>query len=166
MDAIDLKILSALSADARMSNKVLAASVQLSPSTCLERVRRLRETGVIRGFHADLSPSALGINVEALLFIELAKHNERVVNDYFSHVLSLPETRTAFIITGRHDVLVHVAVRDTAHLKDLILSSFTIGADVLRVETVIIFDVQHTFGLGRSDEEAAGAAGARKSPVP
>ena len=60
LDEVDHTILRALAADARIPNNRLAAQAGVAPSTCLMRVRRLQDTGVIRGFHADLAPEALG----------------------------------------------------------------------------------------------------------
>lgn len=60
LDRIDCGILAALQNDGRLSNKELAARVGLAPSSCLARVRRLREGGVLRGVHADVDPRALG----------------------------------------------------------------------------------------------------------
>ncbi len=61
LDRIDHQILGHLQKDARMSNKELAARIRLAPSTCLGRVQRLVEEGVIRGFHADVDPAAVGV---------------------------------------------------------------------------------------------------------
>ena len=57
LDAVDREILRVLAVDARTSNNVLAAQVGVAPSTCLMRVRRLQDVGVIRGFHAELAPN-------------------------------------------------------------------------------------------------------------
>jgi DNA-binding Lrp family transcriptional regulator len=154
MDRTDVKILEQLAADGSISNKTLAATVGLSPSTCLERVRRLKESGAIRGIYADVDVAVVGVRLEALLFIRLTKHTARVVNDFFEHALSLPETRSAFIITGQHDVIVHVAAQDTKHLKELIINAFTSVPEVSGIETVIIFDVAHRRQLPRRGGDA------------
>src|ERR1700759_4192048 len=67
LDEADHKILRILAADARTPNNVLAAQVGVAPSTCLLRVRRLQDAGVIRGFRAELAPEALGRPLQALL---------------------------------------------------------------------------------------------------
>jgi DNA-binding Lrp family transcriptional regulator len=74
LDRIDFALLAALQKDARLSNKELAARVALAPSSCLERVRRLREEGVLTGFRAQVDPRALGIAMQALVFVRLARH--------------------------------------------------------------------------------------------
>ena len=71
LDRIDFDILAALQENGRMSNKELAEAHGISPSTCLERVRRLRALGAISGVHAHVLPQALGIGVQALISIRL-----------------------------------------------------------------------------------------------
>ena len=71
LDETDHEILRVLAADARTPNNVLAAHVGLAASTCLMRVRRLQDTGVIRGFHADLAPEALGRPLQAIVSVRL-----------------------------------------------------------------------------------------------
>ena len=73
MDRIDDAILASLQKDGRISNKELAAAVGLAPSSCLERMRRLQERGVITGFRADVDPKAVGIGLQAFVFVRLAK---------------------------------------------------------------------------------------------
>ena len=74
MDRIDDAILGALQNDGRMSNKELAAQVGLAPSSCLDRVRRLHERGVIRGYHAEVDPGAMKIGLQAFVFVRLTQH--------------------------------------------------------------------------------------------
>ena len=72
LDRIDIELIRLLRKHARLSNKDLAEAVGVAPSTALERVRRLRETGVIRGFHAEFDPQALGIDLQAMVAVRLA----------------------------------------------------------------------------------------------
>lgn len=139
-DRIDFAIASILQNDARIANKELAALVGLAPSSCHERVRRLWSEGLITGTCTHVDAKKLGVGVEALLFIELAKHKRTVVDSFMSDVASIPEVRLAFLITGRYDLVVHVVARDTQHLKDLALDRFTSRAGVTRIETSIIYE--------------------------
>ena len=115
-DRIDDGILSALQNNARMSNKELAAVVGLAPSSCLERVRRLQATGVLRGYRAKVDPGSLGIGLEAFVSVRLAKHSREVVDSFREHVTTLKETVAIYHVAGQEDFLVHVAVRDADHL--------------------------------------------------
>jgi len=143
LDRIDMGLLTILQNNARTSNKEMAAAVGLAPSTCHERIKRLWDIGVVRSMHAEVDPQALGVGLEALLFIELAKHERGTVDLFLEDVARIPEVRFAALITGRHDLIVHVAVRDTTHLKNLALDRFTSRAGVTRIETSVIYETRH-----------------------
>lgn len=140
LDRIDAEILRQLQNNARLSNKELAARVDLAPSTCLVRVRRLQEDGYFRGFHAEVDPAAVGIGVEALVAVKLSRHARSQVESFRHHVLSLPEVVAFYHLTGEADFLLRVAVRDLGHLRELTLSAFTTRNEVSRIETSVIFE--------------------------
>jgi DNA-binding Lrp family transcriptional regulator len=162
-DRIDFGIVAALQKDARLSNKELAAQVGLSPSSCLERVRRLRAAGVLRGFHADVDPGALGFRLEALIAVRLKRHARLIVEAFRAHVLALPQVLALYHLGGRDDFLVHVAVRDTEHLRDLAYS-FTTRRDVVHLETSIIFE--HSRRLATLADDVQHEAPARRPRPP
>jgi DNA-binding Lrp family transcriptional regulator len=140
LNRIDLAILAALQNNARLSNKELAARVDLAPSSCLERVRRLREDGVLTGFRAQVDPRALGVAIQALVFVRLVRHAREQVKSFGAHALSLRETIGVYHVAGHHDFLVHVGVRDANHLRDLAMDAFTSRPEVSRIETHLIFE--------------------------
>lgn len=140
LDRIDFAIVAALQNDARLSNKELAARVGLAPSSCLERVRRLRHEKVLRGFRAEVDPAALGVGMQALIFVRLARHARKHVQTFRRHALGLPETLALYHVAGHQDFLVHVAIRDANHLRDLALDAFTTRREVARMETHLIFE--------------------------
>ncbi|HRC87977.1 MAG TPA: Lrp/AsnC family transcriptional regulator [Thermoanaerobaculia bacterium] len=139
-DRIDIEILRELQKNARLSNKELAVRVGLAASSCLERVRRLANAGFFRGFHADLDPRKVGVGLEAMITIRLAHHVRNQVESFRGHVLSLPEVVAVYHLTGRSDFLVHVAVRDLDHLRELALNAFTTREEVDQMETSVVFN--------------------------
>ena len=155
LDRTDYAILRLLQKNARISNKEIAAAVELAPSTCHERVKRLHESGVILGAHIEVDPAAVGVGLEALYMIELSKHERGTVDRFLEEVVGIPEVRNVFLVSGRYDLVVHVAVRDTRHLKDLALDNFTSRPSVTRIETSIIFEarVRHDLPLPFSDSD-------------
>ncbi len=140
LDRIDRVLVLELQKNARISNKDLAALVGLSPSSCLERVRRLRERGVLRGFHAAVDPALVGRPTQALISVRLQVHNRHLIDDFYRHVLLLPESVSVYHVTGADDYVVHVAVPDTEHLRSLVLD-LTARDEVEHVETRLIFQV-------------------------
>ena len=140
LDRIDNAILCALQNDGRMSNKELAARVGLSPSSCLERVRKLHEKNVIVGVSAKVNPRALGIGLQAFVFVRLAQHSRDAVDAFREHLKSLSEVVSIYHVAGQEDFVVHVAVRDADHLRNLTLDGFTTRAEVARLNTALVYE--------------------------
>ena len=144
LDRTDSAIISALQRNAGLSNKELASKVELAPSSCLERVRRLRKEGVLKGFHADVSPEALGIGLQAIIAIRVSSHQEDKVVALREQLIAHPEVINFYYLAGRTDFLVHVAVRDVDHLRALGAEAITSQKIVDQVETSLIFDYRRS----------------------
>ena len=147
LDRTDFAILGVLQKNARVANNRLAELVGVAPSTCLERVRRLVRLSVVQGYHADVQPSALGVGLEAMISVRLRRHSRELVDSFRSYVVELEEVRSVFHVTGGDDFLVHVAVRDSNHLRDLALDSFTTRPEVDHIQTRLIFQYTPTWRL-------------------
>ena len=143
LDRIDRKILSLLQNDAQISNRDLAAEVDLAPSTCLNRVNRLREEGILLDSHYIIEPEALAIGIQALVSVQLARHSRKDVDAFHGHALSLDEVRAVYHVTGPKDFVLHIAVRDTDHLRDLTMDALTTRPEVAQLETALIYVHDH-----------------------
>ncbi|SFE49146.1 transcriptional regulator, AsnC family [Actinacidiphila alni] len=139
LDPVDLEILRLLQNDARTTYRDLAAAVGVAPSTCLDRVTRLRRGGVILGHELRLDPAKLGRGLEALLLVQVRPHRRELITPFVERVRALPESRALFHLTGPDDYLVHVAVTGATDLQRLVIDEFTSRREVARVETRLIF---------------------------
>jgi DNA-binding Lrp family transcriptional regulator len=147
LDRIDFEIIRLLQKNAWLSNKEIAAAVRLAPSTCHERIRNLRASGIIRGAHAEVSARAIGLNLEAIAFIKLAKYERAVIDRFLSDMESIPEVRNVFLVSGRYDVMLHVVVKDIDHLRNLGLDRITSQSVVVNIETSIVYDSRSRYEL-------------------
>lgn len=163
LDRIDFALLAALQNDARLSNKELAAHVDLAPSTCLERVRRLRAEGALLGAHHEVADEALGIGVQALVHVQLTRHSRDVVEEFESSVFEVDEVIAVYHVTGEHDFLLHVVVADPEHLRALLLDRFTTRDEVARVQTQILFS--HRRKAVRPNFRDTDAEGGRRGKI-
>ncbi|MCG8493628.1 MAG: Lrp/AsnC family transcriptional regulator [Sneathiellales bacterium] len=140
LDRTDLKLLELLQKDARLSNKELAAAVELAPSSCHERLKNLRSKGILTKTGVEVDPSALGVGLEAVMMIEMSKHERMGVDTFLAEIVTIPEVRQVMLVTGQYDFFIHVMVRDMQHLKDLGLDKFSSYPGVTRIETSLVFD--------------------------
>lgn len=140
LDAVDRAILAALSADARIPNNALAERAGIAPSTCLGRVRALRERGVIRGFHADVDPAAIGRPIQAMIAVRMQSHARSHLTEFAAGVSELPEVLNVFFLAGADDFLVHVAARSTENLRNFVVVNLSGNPDVALTETNLIFE--------------------------
>jgi DNA-binding Lrp family transcriptional regulator len=140
LDRIDAAILSALQNNARITNRELAGMVGLAPSSCLDRVRRLTENGVLTGYRATIDPQQVGIGLQALVAVQLAKHSRDLVEGFRAHLRTLTEVISIYHMGGENDFLVHVAVRDANHLRDLALDAFTTREEVSHIQTSLVYE--------------------------
>ncbi|MHA6794418.1 Lrp/AsnC family transcriptional regulator [Pseudonocardia bannensis] len=147
LDATDRAILRALAADARIPNNALAEQVGIAASTCLTRVRALRERGVIRGFHADIDPRALGHDLEAMIAVRLQAHARCNMSQFVTRLAGLPEVLDVYFVAGTTDYLVHVATSSTDELRWFVAEQLSRHPDVASTETSLIFE--HVRAAGR-----------------
>jgi DNA-binding Lrp family transcriptional regulator len=147
LDRIDLEIIESLQNDARLSNKELAARIHLAPSSCLTRVRALAAAGVLTGYHAEVSPSSMGIGLQAFVAVRLTRTSRDAFRALQAHVLRLPEVLSVFHVSGMYDLQVHVAVRDVTHLRDLVVDELATRKEVDRCETSVIYAHERKPGL-------------------
>ena len=149
IDRTDAEILDLLQKNARISNKELAARIGLAPSSSLERVRRLEADGVLLGAHAEVAAEPLGVTMHAMLMVQLQKHSREVVEALRDHLLALPEVLAVYLVAGRHDYLVHVAVPDSKYLRDFAFDQITVRPEVVHVETSLIFEYKRNHVMPR-----------------
>jgi DNA-binding Lrp family transcriptional regulator len=140
LDDIDRRLLALLAEDARMPNNALAQRAGVAPSTCLSRVRALRERGVIRGYHADVDPAAVGRPIQAMIAVRLQSHARGHIPAFMAKIAALPEVLNVFFLGGADDFHVHIAAASTDELRDFVVVNLSGDPDVALTETNLIFE--------------------------
>lgn len=140
LDPVDRKILAELAADGRITNASLSARVGVAESTCIHRVRALREAGVITGVHADLDLAKLGLPLQAVVKVRLGSHNRDHVASFRATVAAVPGALRILHVAGEDDYLVHVAVESAEALRDLVLEHINVHPAVRHTETQLVFE--------------------------
>lgn len=123
-----------------MPNNQLAERVGLAPSTCHGRVRALERAGVITGYHAAISPAAIGRSVMAVISLRVVSRARNAMVPISEEMARLPGVLSVFLLTGERDLLVHVACGSTHELRDFIAEHLAGDARIENTQTQIVFD--------------------------
>lgn len=123
LDNLDRRILAALQRDARLTNVQLAEEVGLSPSPCLRRVRLLEEAGVIRGYHADLDRTGIGLGLTVFVGVKVERHHEETSTSFRNAVALLTEVVSCHLVSGESDFLLQVVVPDLRAYENFLLGT-------------------------------------------
>lgn len=137
-DSIDKQILSLLEQNARISNAELAEKVNLSPTPCLRRLRKLEDSGLIRGYGAVLNEKALGLHASALVFVNLDKNTKENAERFEAALKLLPEVMECFLVAGRHDYVLRVVTRDLDDYERFIKERLAELEKIADLESIII----------------------------
>jgi Lrp/AsnC family leucine-responsive transcriptional regulator len=167
LNEVDLKLLTELQADADRTNLELARIVGLSPAATLHRVRRLKESGVIRIISAQIDPAAAGFPLQMYVAATLARHEPRATRLFEDYVRSAPEIISADNVTGEMDYLLTVVARDVGELRDVLAALATRGGQrlvtYLRLEEIKPPSRLPLLPEQASPAPAAAAAASRRS---
>ncbi len=148
LDRTDRKILDILQRDGRISMTDLAEQVSLSATPCSERVRRLERDGVITGYHAHLSPEALGKTLLVFVEIKLSSKSGEVFDKVRQELLHVPDVLECFLVSGSFDYLVKArlgGMREYHRLLGNILKKLPMRAE--SHSYVVMEEVKETLAL-------------------
>lgn len=140
IDRHDQAILGQLQSDARQTNRSVAASVGLAPSTTLDRIRELERSGVITGYHAEVDLAALNRPLQALVAVKIQPKTRVIIDEFIDTVWALPETIAVHLMSGQEDVLVHLSVPDTDRLQQIVIDNIASLPGVVDERTSLVFD--------------------------
>jgi Lrp/AsnC family transcriptional regulator, leucine-responsive regulatory protein len=128
LDEVDITLLNELQADADRPNVELARIVGLSPAATLNRVRRLKESGVIRRITARLDSDAAGFPLQVYVMVTLARHDAAANRRFEEAVRDMPQVIGADWVTGEVDAMLLLVARDVADLQRVLIRMSTRGA--------------------------------------
>jgi len=138
MDVYERKILAELQRDGRISVTDLAARVGLSLSPCRRRLRALEQSGVIRGYRAELDPAALGLGFSTIVFVTLKEGDKRAVEAFEKAVVALHQVVQAQRLFGDPDYLLQVLVKDLSAFQRLYDAELSSLPGVQRLTSTLV----------------------------
>lgn len=120
LDRVDRHILDLLQQDGRMSMTELADRVGLTVTPCIERVRRLEREGVIVGYHARVSPGALGAGLLVFVEISMSHKSDRSFEDFRKEMLRIPQVQECHLVSGDFDYMVKARIGEIGQYRSLL----------------------------------------------
>jgi Lrp/AsnC family leucine-responsive transcriptional regulator len=121
LDEIDVKLLAELETDADRSNVELAAAIGLSPAATFNRVKRLKESGIVTRVTARLDSAAIGFNLQVYVMVTLGRHDDTAHKRFQDAVRELPQVILADWVTGEVDALLMVVARNVGELQRVLM---------------------------------------------
>jgi len=143
IDEIDQALIRLLSQNARITNAQLAQETGIAQSTCISRVRALVSKGIIQGFSANVDPAALGLGLQVLISVTLRATARQQLSQFMEEMRKLPEVVQVFFLGGSEDFIVHLAVRDSEHVREFVLANLSANPSVANTRTNMVFEHFH-----------------------
>ncbi|WP_336661002.1 Lrp/AsnC family transcriptional regulator [Leucobacter sp. USHLN153] len=139
LDDVDRKIIAELQANGRITNAELAERVGVAASTCIARVRSLQSRQIITGFTATVDPRAIGLDLEVLVSVTVRSGARQRITELSQELRRLPEVMQLYFLGGVEDFIVHLAVRDSDHVRDFVVEHLSAHPAVSSTRTSIVF---------------------------
>ncbi|MGS2744076.1 Lrp/AsnC ligand binding domain-containing protein [Halomonas sp. LS-001] len=154
LDRIDLKILRSLQDNARISYVDIAAEVGLSTTPCLERVKRLERSGIIRGYQALLDPQALKANLLVFVEISLETQSPAVFDEFRRSVEKLPQIQECHLVSGQFDYILKCRIPEMSAYRQLLGDVVLTLPGVKESKSYVVMEeVKESFNLHIPDFE-------------
>jgi Lrp/AsnC family leucine-responsive transcriptional regulator len=138
LDETDRQILDFLQEDSSISNVALARRLGLAPATTLDRVKKLKQRGVIRGQVALVDPVRVGQGTTAFVSVALASHQAEQVKQFRDSVARLPQVLECHHISGEYDYLLKVVAEDIRRYEDFLLGQLVATPNVGKIHTSFV----------------------------
>ena len=139
LDDVDRKILAELQANGRITNAELADRVGVAASTCIARVRSLVSRRVITGFTATVDPRMIGLDLQVLISVTVRSGARQLITEMSDQLKTLPEVTQLFFLGGVEDFIIHLAARDSDHVRDFVTEHLSAHPAVSSTRTSIVF---------------------------
>lgn len=141
LDSIDLRILSELQANGRITNVELSRRAKITAPPCLRRMRALEKAGYIKGYHAELEPKQLGFEVTGYVFVGLNSQNDADLRKFEEQARNWPEVRECYMLSGDVDFLLKCVAKDLSAFQSFVKETLTAFKTVASVKSFPVMNV-------------------------
>lgn len=139
LDRIDQKILEILQVNGRITNADLAEKINLSPTACLKRVKKIESSGVIKGYKAILDPEKLGYNINGLVLLKIGDTTREAVLAFSEELKEIPAITECHMSTGRTDYVARIYAKDFHDYETIVKDDLARLPNIVSMETLFLF---------------------------
>jgi len=140
LDRIDKKIMELLQQNGRITNTALAKQINLSPTPCLERVRKLERSGFIKSYRAVLDAQRMNAGFVTFVTVTLDRTTEDVFERFARRVQALPEIAECHMIGGGFDYILKVRTADMAGFREFLGASLTSLPEIAQTHSYFVME--------------------------
>jgi DNA-binding Lrp family transcriptional regulator len=137
LDRIDRKILNDLQEKGRMTNVQLAERAGISAPPCLRRVRALEESGVIKGYHAEIDPSSLGYGISVWAQVGLSSQSETDLKKFEDLIKGWPLVRECYLVSGEADYVLKIVAEDWDAYQKFLTQHLTAAPNISHIKSAL-----------------------------
>lgn len=149
LDQTDLKILRILQQNARLTNKELAAQVNLSATPVFERLKRLERNGYIKKYVAVLDADKLNRGFIVFCNVKMSRLSKEIARDFMERMLNIPEVTECYNISGQFDYLLKIHAPDMRYYQQFVLNVLGTIENLGSLESTFVMDtVKLEYGIG------------------
>jgi Lrp/AsnC family leucine-responsive transcriptional regulator len=138
LDKIDNKIIKRLQENGKMTNLQLSEEIGLSPAPTLERVRKLENSGIITGYHANVDSVLLGMGIKAYIQLSLERQAENSLSIFVDRVQRIEEIVECHMVTGTCDFILKAVIKDIPAFENLITNKLGKIDEIRNMQTMVI----------------------------
>ena len=149
LDQTDLKILRILQQNARLTNKELAAQVNLSTTPVFERLKRLERNGYIKKYVAVLDAEKLHRGFIVFCNVRMRRLSKEIARDFMERMLNIPEVTECYNISGQFDYMLKIHAPDMRYYQEFVLNQLGTIENLGSLESTFVMDtVKLEYGIG------------------
>ena len=149
LDQTDLKILRILQQNARLTNKELAAQVNLSTTPVFERLKRLERNGYIKKYVAVLDAEKLNRGFIVFCNVKMRRLSKEIARDFMERMLNIPEVTECYNISGQFDYMLKIHAPDMRYYQEFVLNQLGTIENLGSLESTFVIDtVKLEYGIG------------------
>lgn len=152
-DSTDLRILRALQTNCRLTNKELAAKVNLSTTPVYDRVRKLEKEGFIKQYVAILDYEKLNRGFGVFCNLKLTQINPKIANEFTTFIADIPEVTECYNISGEYDYLLKIQAPDMKYYQSFLINTLGQFDYIAGIHSVFVMEeVKQSYGIVESEK--------------